>query len=173
MTKGEKIRLYRTKKQITQKTLAELAGVSEVAIKKYESGERNPKPEQIKKIAKALQVDDYDLLDIDLDHLSISSVEDVLSLISLLEKKVGIIFEYSSNSFEGIEPSSITLKFTNDQINKALKDWLITKPTQSKETFYSTYTVQSSEYNVVHDHDKKMEYNVHTKKNKKPTNSDK
>lgn len=182
MTKGEKIRLYRTKKQITQKALAELAGVSEVAIKKYESGERNPKPEQIKKIATALQIDEYALLDIEIDHLSVTTVEDVISLISLLDQKVGIAFNYKINSLGSIDPSSITLKFTDSIVNIEIMKWLTEKgnaeklvnklhqPDHCKETLYSTYSTYGSEDHYLSE--EKQKYGE-TKKNKTSTNSDK
>ena len=57
MTVGEKIKTYRKMRGISQKTLGELAGgINEVTIRKYEAGDRNPKPEQLLKIANALGI---------------------------------------------------------------------------------------------------------------------
>lgn len=56
MTIGEIIKYYRTDSNMTQKTLAEISGISESAIRKYEKGERVPKVAQIQKIADALNV---------------------------------------------------------------------------------------------------------------------
>ena len=54
MTTGEKIKLYRKKKGLSQKELAELSGVSEISIRKYEADSRKPKIETLLKIADAL-----------------------------------------------------------------------------------------------------------------------
>ena len=62
MTTGEKIRILRKKKNLTQKKLAELSGVAEITIRKYESGENFPRMSQMRKIAFALGVGPGDLL---------------------------------------------------------------------------------------------------------------
>ena len=49
---GKQIREVRLNKGLTQKKLAELSGVSEISIRKYESEDRKPKIEQILKIFK-------------------------------------------------------------------------------------------------------------------------
>lgn len=54
MNIGEKIRLERTKAGLTQAMLAQKAKVSEISIRKYESGDRKPKIDTIYKIADAL-----------------------------------------------------------------------------------------------------------------------
>ncbi|WP_410495110.1 helix-turn-helix domain-containing protein [Cellulosilyticum sp. ST5] len=60
MELGEHIRLARHCSELTQKELAKRAGLSEITIRKYEKGERKPKIEQLRKIAKALgQEPDY------------------------------------------------------------------------------------------------------------------
>ena len=47
MTIGEKIRTLRNSRGYSQKLLGELAGgINEVTIRKYEAGDRNPKPDQ-------------------------------------------------------------------------------------------------------------------------------
>lgn len=51
MTIGEKIRVLRKNKGLTQKKLGELSGTSETTIKQYESGKRTPQLEQLVKIA--------------------------------------------------------------------------------------------------------------------------
>ena len=49
MTVGEKIRTYRKMRGISQKMLGQLAGgINEVTIRKYEAGDRNPKPGQLR-----------------------------------------------------------------------------------------------------------------------------
>lgn len=56
MTIGEKIKCFRMLNHMTQKSLGEACGIGEATIRKYELGIRNPKQEQIHKIAKALHI---------------------------------------------------------------------------------------------------------------------
>lgn len=78
---GNKIKEIRKKQGLTQKELANLTGLSEISIRKYENNNRKPKIENIKKIANALNVDVFDIInfknfeannwnDIDIDKLS-------------------------------------------------------------------------------------------------------
>ena len=55
MNTGKKIKLIRTFRRLTQKELGDLAGIHEVAIRKYELGKNLPKPEQLRKIADAFE----------------------------------------------------------------------------------------------------------------------
>lgn len=61
-TLGKKIRYYRKLKKYSQEMLAEKAELSKMSIRRYESGERQPGIEALKKIASALdcQVSDLD-----------------------------------------------------------------------------------------------------------------
>ena len=61
MTVGEKIREIRKNANLTQKDLARLSGIAVITIRKYENNERNPKKEQIEKIAKALKVTSFEI----------------------------------------------------------------------------------------------------------------
>lgn len=64
MTIGEKIKAVRKSKGMTQRELAEKSGIIyDAAIRKYESNRQSPKKETIKKIAKALEINYYILLD--------------------------------------------------------------------------------------------------------------
>lgn len=53
---SRKIKKLRGKRQLTQKQLAELSGVSESAMRSYELGDRKPKKEVLERIAMALRV---------------------------------------------------------------------------------------------------------------------
>lgn len=59
MTVGERIKHYRLKRGMTQKELADKMGIRPVGISQYESGKRIPKPETIKRIAHALDINPY------------------------------------------------------------------------------------------------------------------
>ena len=57
MTIGERIRQARNEKGLTQKQLGSISGTSEITIRQYELGKRQPRIEQLKSIASALDVD--------------------------------------------------------------------------------------------------------------------
>lgn len=56
MTIGEQIKNYRKAAGLTQKKLGELSSTSERTIQQYESGKRQPRIEQLQKIADTLNV---------------------------------------------------------------------------------------------------------------------
>lgn len=56
MSVAERIKTIRKEKGLTQKQLAELTGLLEPTIRKYESGKVQPKSENLNKIANALGV---------------------------------------------------------------------------------------------------------------------
>lgn len=62
---GEKILMLREEKDMKQKELAELVGVTEATLSRYENGKREPKGEIVSRIAKALNVSTDYLLDSD------------------------------------------------------------------------------------------------------------
>ena len=72
MTIGEQIRYIRKYLGYTQKELGDLSKTSETTIKQYESGKRQPRIEQLQKIASAFggSVSDIFLLNNDIDDLS-------------------------------------------------------------------------------------------------------
>ena len=64
MTVGENLKKIRKEKGLTQKELGKLCGMSEAQIGQYENGLRNPKMETLEKIANALDISYFELLDI-------------------------------------------------------------------------------------------------------------
>lgn len=63
MTTGERIKQARIAAGLKQKELAEKLGVSYTLVSQYERNIRNPKFETLKRIAGALNISAYDLLD--------------------------------------------------------------------------------------------------------------
>lgn len=63
MTVGQRIKQTREMENMTQAELGEKIGVSGVAIMRYEKGTRQPRPEQLQRIAAALNVSAGFLLD--------------------------------------------------------------------------------------------------------------
>lgn len=65
MTIGERIRTIRKAKGLTQKDLAVLSGTSEITVRQYETGKRQPRIEQLILIADALGVSSGELIGVD------------------------------------------------------------------------------------------------------------
>ena len=66
MTVGEKIKYYRSKKNLDVKELSQRSGISADAIRKYEQGQRKPKYEQLQKLATGLQISLNNFLDLEI-----------------------------------------------------------------------------------------------------------
>lgn len=138
MTVGEKIRTYRTMRGISQKMLGELAGgINEVTIRKYEAGDRNPKPDQLLKIANALGISINIFMDFDIE-----TVSDVLSLVFKMDESVDLEFIGDKDENGEYDPKTISIKFNNYTINKKLATWarakdLVQKVIDSKDEFDS------------------------------------
>lgn len=64
MTAGERIKLIRKEKGMTQKQVADRCGMADSAIRKYESGQVTPKQDTLQRIANALGVHLLDLIGI-------------------------------------------------------------------------------------------------------------
>lgn len=62
---GEKIKLYRMEKGMTQKELADALNISYVNISQWERGKRNPKIETLQKIAEILGISTADFLEME------------------------------------------------------------------------------------------------------------
>lgn len=65
---GEMIRKYRIEKGMTQKKLGELCGIADSNIRKYETGKQTPKINTLQRIADALKVSIYNLMEFDEDY---------------------------------------------------------------------------------------------------------
>lgn len=120
MTIGEKIRTLRNARGYSQKLLGELAdGINEVTIRKYEAGDRNPKPEQLEKIARALGTSVAYFME-----STIETGADVMALLMQLDRNVGLKFDYKVVSGQ-IDPTSINISFDNQHINEQLVEYIL------------------------------------------------
>lgn len=90
MTIGEKIRFYRTKMGITQGTLAMLSEIHPVSIRKYETNKMQPQPEQLSRIATALNVSYTSLAGVSNNGLRLETKGDLMGLLMVLHD-TGII----------------------------------------------------------------------------------
>ena len=95
MTTGEKIKYFRNMRGISQETLGQLSGINSATIKKYEYGIRNPKPDQLLKIANALGM--FKLYD-----------------------QIDMKFEADKDEEGNFKPATVKLSFKNNLINKKL-----------------------------------------------------
>ena len=86
MSVGENIRRYRKSRGMTQAQLAEAVGLTEGAVRHYESGIRAVKPELLESIAAALGVSVNALKD-----YGVETAGDLMSLLVRLENSFGIV----------------------------------------------------------------------------------
>ena len=83
MTVAENIKRIRKEKHLTQKQLGEKCGMSESTLRQYEIGYRNPKIETIKKIADALEVGLWEIVELDQMDLD-TRIQEIKKMISQL-----------------------------------------------------------------------------------------
>lgn len=88
MKVGEKIKALRLEKQMTQNQLATISEISESAIRKYEKGERQPKLEQLTKIANALEVGVNDLLSDSTKNNTWINIKDIEKVKEMLPREI-------------------------------------------------------------------------------------
>ena len=122
MTVSEKIKYYRNMRGISQEMLGELSGINSATIKKYEYGIRNPKPDQLLKIAGALGISIYQFMDFDIETTS-----DVLTLLFQLDEQIAMNFEMKKDRKGNPVPSSIKISFDNADINERLAKYIKAK----------------------------------------------
>ena len=116
---AEKIKYYRNIKKMSQDELAEASGINVSTIKKYECSIRNPKPDQLQKIATALGISVNAFISNDIE-----SVNDILFLLMKLERQANLCINGNKDENGKFDANSITLTFSDDQINSLLADYL-------------------------------------------------
>lgn len=125
MTTGEKIKHFRNLRGISQETLGQLSGINSATIKKYEYGIRNPKPDQLLKIANALGISINVFMDFDIE-----TVSDVLSLLFKMDEQTDMTFEAEKDADGKYIPSTMKISFSHPAINKKLCTYLKAKQLQ-------------------------------------------
>ena len=80
------IKKYRKARKLTMEQLSEKSGINLSTLKKYETDNRNPKLEQLSKIAEALEVSVFEFLDIE-----VKSVNDIISLVNKMNIATDLI----------------------------------------------------------------------------------
>lgn len=90
MTVGEKIKMLRVEKRLTQEELGNLLGVKKAAVQKYESGQvQNLKQSTIKKLCEIFnKYPDYFIFD-DFDSELERELRNEVEFVQIMEKKYG------------------------------------------------------------------------------------
>ena len=133
---GKKIRAYREFKGYSQIQLAELSGINVGTIRKYELGIRNPKPDQLEKIATALGLNVSVFLD-----FNIETVGDVLSILFAIDDSVNLSLSETSDQ-------NIAMTFDNPAMQDFFKKWC---------QFKNVYVKEQAEILAIEDEDKRQE----------------
>ena len=126
MTTGEKIKYFRNMRGISQDMLGQLSGINPATIKKYEYGIRNPKPDQLLKIANALGISINIFMDFDIE-----TVSDVLSLLFKMDEQTDMHFEAEKDRNGNYIPTTLKISFVHPAINQKLCTYLRAKQVQA------------------------------------------
>lgn len=122
MTIGEKIRVYREMRGLTQVKLAERTGINVGTIRKYELGIRNPKQEQLKKIADGLSKNIFSFYDLD-----IATAGDIMALLIAISEKTGVTFIGKNDEDNRYDSSQVAMKFNNPYMQELMASWAFMK----------------------------------------------
>jgi transcriptional regulator with XRE-family HTH domain len=114
-----KMKFFRKVRNMTQEELSKISGINYVLIRKYETGARYPKYDQLKIIAEALGVNVTEFLDFNID-----TVGDFMSLFLRLEVYSNVKLTGKKDKNGKYKPASITLSFDDESINDALSEYL-------------------------------------------------
>ena len=106
---GDKIKLYRENKKMTQNEIANILDVSPATVSKYESGALEPNIESLKRLSELFEVSIDELLNDEEDKFDISKINvlDVLKeqkemkLKGNLYHQTQVSFAYNTNHIEG------------------------------------------------------------------------
>ena len=115
---GDKIRSYREFRGYNQIELAKLSGINVGTIRKYETGVRSPKPDQLEKIAKALGLNYSVFFDFNLETSG-----DIMALLFAIDDAVDIKFNGERGKGGKMEKGTIGLHFQKPMLENFLKDW--------------------------------------------------
>ena len=133
---GKKIRAFREFRGYSQIQLAELSDINVGTIRKYELGIRNPKPDQLEKIATALGLNVSVFLD-----FNIETVGDVLSILFAIDDSVNLSLSETSDQ-------NIAMTFDNPTMQDFFKKWC---------QFKNVYEKEKAEILAIEDEDKRQE----------------
>ena len=125
---AETMKKYRKIRNMSQEDLSASSGINVSTIKKYETGYRNPKYEQLKKISDALGININCFYD-----NSINTVGELISMIASMDKQSDMIISADKDSEGNYIEESIKISFKNPEVNKALSKYMTYKSYTDKE----------------------------------------
>ncbi len=109
MTIGEKIKYLRKQKSVTQTELAQLTGIHQVSIAKYEKDKMIPQPEQLEKIVEALNVSR--MIFFDDSSFKLETRGDLMGLLITLYKSKVLVVNGKRDRNSTIIPRTVTFEF--------------------------------------------------------------
>lgn len=115
MTIGEKIKYLRKQKDVTQTELAQLTGIHQVSIAKYEKDKMIPQPEQLEKIVEALNISR--MIFFDDSSFKLETQGDLMGLLIVLCKSKVLVVNGKRERNSALIPSTVTFDF-NPVISK-------------------------------------------------------
>ena len=113
------MKYYRQLQNMSQEDLSKESGINLSTIKKYEVGIRNPKHEQLEKIAEALGINVNHFYDTEY-----KTVGDLLSTIISIDKQTGLDFAAVKDDKGNYDPDSIHITFKDENVKNALAKYL-------------------------------------------------
>ena len=129
-TTGAKIRRIRLAKNVSAKDIGSACGINDMAVRNYETGQRQPNEERLKKIASFLDVNYAALVDRKID-----SYVDVMHILFEIEADYGIV-PYALK-----EIPLVGITSNNSLLSEALLKWLEKyKQWENKEISNEEYT---------------------------------
>ena len=117
MNTGEIIKYFRLARNMTQEQLAKEAEISFSTLRKYEANERNPKYEQLLKIADALGISINIFMDFE-----IQSISDLFSILFKMEEQANLEITKGKKLDDSLSMDEHYLHFKNGYINQKLKN---------------------------------------------------
>ncbi|MCM1167770.1 MAG: helix-turn-helix domain-containing protein [Lachnospiraceae bacterium] len=110
MTIGEKIKYLRKQKGVTQTELAELTGIHQVSIAKYEKDKMIPQPEQLEKITAALNVSR--MIFVDDGSFKLETRGDLMGLLIALCKSNVLVVNGRRDKNSALIPRTVVFEFS-------------------------------------------------------------
>ena len=109
MTIGEKIKYLRKQNGVTQTELAQLTGIHQVSIAKYEKDKMLPQHDQLQKVIKALNVSP--MIFFDDSSFKLETHGDLMGLLITLCKNMVLVVKGKRGRNSALIPNTVTFEF--------------------------------------------------------------
>lgn len=124
-TFAKNLKKYREEKKLTQRRLAEMAGITATSISSYEKEAMSPSLEIVEKLAGALNVNIVDLIcDSQLSDINITTYTDIMKLLYAISKKTKMLFYNDVEFLEDTECYTLnSFGFKEKVLDSFLEAW--------------------------------------------------